>query len=316
MILVHRLSSKHPATMDVQLTPEEVEGYLARIQYTGPIEPTSDVLFNLHRCHIQTVPFENLSVYGKEKITLSKVWLFDKIVRRHRGGFCYELNTLFSSLLDYIGFKVKKHAASVIRKTGIFGPPFDHLITIVDVEDGLWLSDVGFGDSFWMPIRFTGSPEHQEQPSGIYRIRKDGDYYFLEEKVKIVVDEFGREEMAKEELFPSSDSTWASRYRFDLIPRKTEDYLEMLEHHQTDLSSPFTHDRLCTVARPWGRVTLSGNKLVTSRFIGDNKVKKESLEIVGGEEEVVKELEQKMGIRREACLYPVASLFHGLCWDA
>jgi len=55
------LSSKHPAMLDVQLTPEEVEGYLARIQYTGPIEPTTGVLFNLHRCHIQTVPFENLS---------------------------------------------------------------------------------------------------------------------------------------------------------------------------------------------------------------------------------------------------------------
>lgn len=299
--------------MDVQLTPEEAEDYFARIHYNGPKEPTTDVLSTLHRCHIQTVPFENLSVYGKEKITLSKEWLFQKIVRRHRGGFCYELNTLFSSLLDYIGFKVKKHAASVCsRKTGILGPPLDHLITMVDVEDGLRLSDVGFGDSFWMPIRFSDSPEHQEQPSGIYRIRKDGDYYFLEEKVKTVVDEFGREEMAKEQFFSSSDSTWASRYRFDLIPRKTEDYLEMLEYHQTDLRSPFTHDRICTVAKPWGRVTLSGNKLVTSRYIGDNKVKKESLGIVGGEEEVVKELEQKMGIKREACLYPVGSLFHGL----
>ena len=92
----------------------------------------------------------------RKKIRLFKEWLFDKIVRRHRGGFCYELNTLFSSLLDYIGFKVKKHAASVCsRKTGILGPPLDHLITMVDVEDELWLSDVGFGDLFWMPLRFT-----------------------------------------------------------------------------------------------------------------------------------------------------------------
>ncbi|XP_015764655.1 PREDICTED: arylamine N-acetyltransferase, pineal gland isozyme NAT-10-like [Acropora digitifera] len=295
------MSSKHPSVMDVQLSPEEAEDYFARIHYNGPKEPTTDVLSTLHRCHIQTMPFENLSVYGKEKITLSKEWLFDKIVRRHRGGFCYELNALFSSLLDYIGFKVKKHAASVCsRKTGILGPLFDHLITMVDVEDGLQLSDVGFGDSFWIPLRFTDSPEHQEQPNGIYRIRRDGDYYFLEEKVKIVVDEFGREEMAKEQFFSPNDSSCASRYRFDLTPGKTEDYLEMLEYHQTDLRSPFTHDRICTIAKPWGRVTLSGNKLVTSRYIRDDKVKKESLEIVGGEEEVVKELEQKMGIRREA----------------
>ena len=54
--------------MAAKLTKEEAEEYFARINYTGSKEPTVEVLTELHRCHILYVPFENLSVYGKEKI--------------------------------------------------------------------------------------------------------------------------------------------------------------------------------------------------------------------------------------------------------
>lgn len=55
-----------------QLTENEVDEYLARIHYTGPREPTLEVLTELQRCHMLSVPFENLSVFGKEKIVLTK----------------------------------------------------------------------------------------------------------------------------------------------------------------------------------------------------------------------------------------------------
>jgi len=80
-------------------SPDEVP-----IHYTGSIEPTIEVLAELQRCYTLSVPFENLSVLGRDKIVLSKEWLFDKISRRHRRGFCYELNRIFSLLLDYFGF--------------------------------------------------------------------------------------------------------------------------------------------------------------------------------------------------------------------
>lgn len=302
--------------MEVQLTANEVQEYLARIHYRGPKEPTIDTLSELQRCHILTVPFENLSVFGKEKIILSKEWLFDKIVRRHRGGFCFELNTMFSFLLNYFGFKYKIHAGMVYsRKTGRIGPPCDHRVLVVNIEGELWLTDVAFGDSCWMPLRLTGLAEQQEQQSGIYRIRKDGDFYIFEEKVKIIVDDFGREEMVKEQFTSPGDPSWAPRYGFDLIPRQTEDFHKMLDYHQTDAKSPFTHDRICTVAKPCGRVTLSGSKIVTTTYLGDHKIKKESKEILGGEEEVVEELEQKFGIKRETCFYPEGSMFYGKQWN-
>ena len=119
-----------------RLTSAEVGEYLDRIHYTGPIEPTIDVLSQLHRCHMLSVPFENLSVFGKEKIVLSKDWLFAKIVKRHRGGFCFELNTIFSLLLNSLGFKHEKHAGMVFsRKTGRIGPPFDHMILLHSLSD-------------------------------------------------------------------------------------------------------------------------------------------------------------------------------------
>ena len=301
--------------MAVGLTPNEADEYLARIQYRGHKEPSIDTLSELQRCHILTVPFENLSVFGKEKINLSKDWLFDKILRRHRGGFCFELNTMFSFLLDYFGFDNKKHSAEVYKETGILSPPFDHQVLMVNIDGELWLTDVAFGDSFWMPLRLTGLAEEQKQQSGIYRIREDGEFYIYEEKVKVIVDGSGIDEKPKEQFTSPGDPLWAPRYRFDLIPRQTEDFHEMLDYHQTDAEAPFTHDRICTVAKPWGRVTLSGSKLVTTTYLGDNKIKKESTELLGGEEEVVEELERTFGIKRETCFYPEGSMFYGKRWN-
>jgi len=296
-----------------QLTENEVDEYLARIHYTGPREPTLEVLTELQRCHMLSVPYENLSVFGKEKIVLSKDWLFEKIVRRHRGGFCCELNSLYSLLLDYFGFSRKLHAGAVFtrypERKGIL---FDHMFFTINFGDDLWLTDVGFGDSYLTPLRFSNSPDPQERESGIYRIRKDGEEYWYEEKAKAIVDEFDHKKQRA-----STHDEWEAtpRCKFDLIPRTREDFNDMLIYHQTHPESPFTHDRICTMAMPWGRVTLAGSKVVTSTYLGDSKVRKETKALQGGEEEIVKELEQEFGIRREACFYPEGSVFYGVDWS-
>ena len=301
--------------MDAEhFTPEEVVKYLAHVYYTGPIEPTIEALTELQRCHILSVPFENLSVYGKERIVLTKDWLFDKIMRRHRGGFCYELNRMFSLLLDHFGFKHKLHAASVFNyKTGSLSPP-SHVVLSVDIGDDLWLSDVGFGYCSFPPLRLSGLLDGQVQQSGPDRVRKHGDHYIFEERIRMVVDELGREEGAKEGFTSEDDPDWVPRYKFDLIPRTIEDFHDWLSYHQTDPRSLFTHDRICTIAKPWGRITLAGNKFVTSTYLADNRVKK-TRKVLDAEEEILKELEEKFGIKREACLYPEGSMFCRVEWN-
>ena len=113
----------------------EVKAYLERIGYRGPLAPTADTLRRLHVAHLLTVPFENLSIHAGERIVLDDVSLFDKLVTRRRGGFCYELNGLFAALLRELGFQVEMLSARVANREGVFGPEFDHMALLVKLEE-------------------------------------------------------------------------------------------------------------------------------------------------------------------------------------
>src|SRR6187397_3354830 len=105
----------------------DFQSYLQRINYRGEQTPTAATLRELHRAHLLTVPFENLDIHLGRPIVLEQGALFDKIVRRRRGGFCYELNGLFAALLYKLGFDVTMLSAGVARADGSYGPEFDHL---------------------------------------------------------------------------------------------------------------------------------------------------------------------------------------------
>src|SRR5919109_1202974 len=101
-----------------------IQAYLDRIGYRGPLEPTAETLRALHVAHLLGVPFENLNIGMGWPIVLDEAALFDKIVVRRRGGFCYELNGLFAALLRELGFDVTLLSAGVARQDGGFGPEF------------------------------------------------------------------------------------------------------------------------------------------------------------------------------------------------
>lgn len=115
------------------LPDDEVEAYLARIEVAARPAPTLATLRDLHRRHLLAVPFENLSIHRGEPISLAPADLFDKIVTRGLGGFCYELNGLFAALLTTLGFEVSLLAGRVFGSGGL-GPPFDHLALLVTGE--------------------------------------------------------------------------------------------------------------------------------------------------------------------------------------
>src|SRR5262245_33969275 len=130
----------------------DVQTYLNRIEYSGSRTPGFETLRQLHLAHLLTVPFENLSIHAREPIVLNDAALFQKIVTRRRGGFCYELNGLFSALLRELGFDVSMLSAQVARDDGEFTPDFAHMTLLVSLEKDRWLADVGFGDSFVEPF--------------------------------------------------------------------------------------------------------------------------------------------------------------------
>lgn len=73
----------------------DVNPYLERIGYTGPIVNSAYMLARLQEQHVHTVPYENLDILDRIPLSLDIPDLYDKIVTRHRGGYCFELNALF-----------------------------------------------------------------------------------------------------------------------------------------------------------------------------------------------------------------------------
>ena len=219
----------------------DVEAYLRRINYHGPTNPSPTTLRALHVAHLRSVPFENLSIHAAEPIVLNDDALFEKIVGRRRGGFCYEANGLFAALLRALGFKVSMLSAEVAREDGSYSPPFDHMALMVTVDER-WLADVGFGDSFLEPLLLDEEHE-QVQPPDAFRIDRAGDYRIV---MRREADE------------------WKPNYRFTLQRYEYADFAGMCRYHQTSPESHFTQKRICSRATETGRITLSEMRLIES----------------------------------------------------
>jgi hypothetical protein len=154
--------------------PPQLDAYLTRIGATHPPQADPAALRELQLRHLLTVPFENLSIHLGEPILLDPQALVDKLVRRRRGGFCYELNGAFATLLAALGFRVTLLAARVFGAHGL-GPPFDHLALRVDLDSsGSWLVDVGFGRHSHHPLRLDTRAD-QLDPGGTFRLADTAD---------------------------------------------------------------------------------------------------------------------------------------------
>ncbi len=238
------------------LNPTAYRNYLSRIDFSAPLnapapEASLATLQALQTSHMLAVPFENLSIHYGQPIVLQEAALFDKIVTRRRGGFCYELNSLFAWLLRGLGFQVTLLSAGVARVGGGFGPEYDHLTLLVHQLSGAdWLADVGFGDSFRKPLRFEAGLEQDGADGHRYRLLREEqenedhtrrDYWILQQ---------------------SNGEQWEPQYRFTLQPHALADYTERCHYHQTSPESSFTQKRVCSLATPMGRITLSDLLLI------------------------------------------------------
>ncbi len=140
----------------VQAKMSYLPRYLDRLGLADPPSPTLASLVYLHHQHALTFPFENLCLHVPAlhaPITLDEHALVAKIVDGSpgRGGYCFELNTLFALLLTMLGFRVTTGAARVVtREQPADGAllrlqPLTHMVLFVDIDGGRYLVDVGFG---------------------------------------------------------------------------------------------------------------------------------------------------------------------------
>jgi N-hydroxyarylamine O-acetyltransferase len=149
----------------------DVQQYLRRIDYHGPVRPDAATLAALHRAHLATVPYENLDIQLGRPLSLERDALFDKIVQRRRGGFCFELNGAFSLLLSAVGFPVRLVEAAVHRDRHGESAWGNHLALLVFTDNASFLVDVGFGDGFLEPLPLRIGTFRQGPL--VYQLRRD-----------------------------------------------------------------------------------------------------------------------------------------------
>ena len=135
----------------------DLEAYFARLGWTGPAAPDLATLAALQLAHLGAIPFENLDVQAGLPIRLDLASLQDKLVRRRRGGYCFEQNSLFAAVLQRLGFQVTLREARVRRGANRVLPR-THLSLEVHLADGSYLADVGFGaDGPLGPVPFRSA---------------------------------------------------------------------------------------------------------------------------------------------------------------
>jgi N-hydroxyarylamine O-acetyltransferase len=120
------------------------EAYLERIHFTGSVRPTEDLLIEIQRAQLHTIPFENFDILLERGISLEPAAICKKLVNRKRGGYCFELNGLFRMALQAFGFE----ARALLARVHLAGTPGGrgHQIALVTIGGRQWIADVGFGN--------------------------------------------------------------------------------------------------------------------------------------------------------------------------
>lgn len=162
----------------------DLEAFKARIGYTGPLEPTLEVLQAIQYHHVCSIPFENLSILLHHSVELDDASLENKLIHQKRGGYCFEQNGLMLGILSQIGFDVTPMSGRVrLDRPRDFLPPRTHLTLKIRIDDQDWIYDAGVGSfSLTSPIKFELDIE-QPTPHETRRIVKESGIYFHQAQV-------------------------------------------------------------------------------------------------------------------------------------
>lgn len=226
--------------MDIQ----GLERYL-NIDTTRFQAPTKETLNHDVERFMRTVPFENIDVQNGIPISVEVNDLYHKVVERQRGGFCYELNTLFKTYLIEKGFEVFNVSATIHTPDGGRSQPGSHMSTIVVIHGTHYIADVGFGDLPLQAIPLTEDAEHNvvQDVTGTFRA--------------VFIDEAHKQfEVQKWE-----NDAWDTKYEADITPRTIDMFEDNIKYNQTNPNSVFVKRLVITMPTEKGRATMSQDHL-------------------------------------------------------
>ncbi|MEV6821544.1 arylamine N-acetyltransferase [Nocardiopsis dassonvillei] len=242
----------------------DLDAYLARVGLSGDLPPTLDTLRAVHRAHLAAIPFENLQIVLGRSVELDVPALVDKMVRRPRGGYCYEQNLLLAAVLDRLGFAVTGFTARVLSGSTGSPRPSTHSLLRVDLDGEPWLADVGFGGGGLLePIPFADG--HQEAQGG-WGLRLDR------------VSEVGEDEW----LLRSFDGReWRPLYSFATAAAVRQDYAIFSHFLASHPRSPFLGRLMVQRIGPGTQHTLMDTTLTTATPDGARTEREVPVEEVG-----------------------------------
>lgn len=149
-----------------RLTDIQVDRYLKRLGIDcGKDEkpqPSLEFLDHLVGAHQKRIPFEDIDVYQQKlPISMEAPKLYEKIVEKKRGGYCFEMNGLFICLLRSLGYDAWSCFCRVIRGRAELRP-VSHRGNIVKIGSRLYFCDVGFGGPMPSKAILLESGRHQK----------------------------------------------------------------------------------------------------------------------------------------------------------
>ena len=149
-----------------------VNDYLRRIGFKGDTSIDYKTLARLQYLHLHNVPYENLDILNKKKISMDIPDIYEKIVVHNRGGYCFELNGLFGWLLSEIGFDVVHLMGRFLREETQI-PKRRHRVLKVYLDGRVYLCDVGIGGPVpFKPIELIVGQENKMRDEN-YRLKQD-----------------------------------------------------------------------------------------------------------------------------------------------
>ncbi len=238
----------------------DLERYFRRIGYTRTAQADLETLCELHARHVDAIPFEALDVLTGTPVNLAINAIEDKLVNRHRGGYCLEQNLLLMQVLRQLGFEVEGLSARVrwMLPAEASPTPRTHVALKVRLDGQSWLVDVGFGGAALPRPLQLESTEPQPSCHEDYRLTPIADTYRLELR---------------------RDDRWLTLYDVHDDPQSVADYEMMNWYTSQHPASLFRKELRVARTSPERRYTLRDARYTVSA--GDAVLEQRDLDTAG-----------------------------------
>ena len=233
---------------------QRVRKYLDRIGYAGDIEATKQVLIAIQRAHLLSVPYENMDILAGKRLSLDIDDLYDKVVMRNRGGYCFEVNALFGWLLSEIGFPVQNFFGRFVRGEPQI-PMRRHHVLVARIGEDRYVCDVGVGIAIAREPLLLQEGLVQKQDFGTYKIERDAALGWV--------------------IYSMEHNEWEWLYSFTEEPQLPVDFVQPTFFCEYAPESIFNKEPMIALRTPDGRKTIDGDTL---KIFSSGGVKVEKLD--------------------------------------